>query len=50
MSKEIEKDMDDIDKMDNTIEELNLTPKLVLRIVKDWYTKGMYADILQEEL
>tara|TARA_R110002020_G_scaffold180509_2_gene374963 strand:+ start:818 stop:1162 length:345 start_codon:yes stop_codon:yes gene_type:complete len=40
---------DDIDKMENVIQELNLTPKLVLRLVKDWYTKGMYADILQDE-
>jgi hypothetical protein len=31
------------------IEELKLTEKEVLIIVQEWYTNGMYADILQNE-
>jgi hypothetical protein len=31
------------------IEELNLTKEQVLNIVLEWYTNGMYNDILQNE-
>lgn len=34
---------------DNTIDFLKLTEKQVLKIVLEWYTNGMYADILQDE-
>lgn len=31
------------------IQQLTLTEKQVWLIVKEWYTNGMYADILQDE-
>ena len=31
------------------IEQKGLTKLEVLHIVKEWYTNGMYADILQDE-
>jgi hypothetical protein len=31
------------------IENLNLTPLQVLEIVMQWYTCGMFSDILQNE-
>ena len=31
------------------IEELNLTKEQVLNVVLEWYTNGMYNDILQDE-
>lgn len=31
------------------IEKLNLTEEQVLKIVLEWYTCGMFADILQNE-
>ncbi|WP_166919842.1 hypothetical protein [Flavobacterium poyangense] len=34
---------------DNTIEILGLTRNQVLKIVLEWYTNGMYPDILQDE-
>ena len=34
---------------DDLIEEKGLTEKEVVEIVRLWYTKGMYADILQNE-
>ena len=34
---------------DNTIDFLKLTEKQVLKIVLEWYTNGMYPDILQDE-
>ena len=34
---------------ENIIEDLKLTQVQVLRIVSEWYTNGMYPDILQNE-
>ena len=34
---------------ENLITELNLSQLQVLQIVSEWYTNGMYADILQNE-
>ena len=35
---------------ESLIEELKLTEKQVIIIVQEWYTNGMYRDILQNEL
>jgi hypothetical protein len=35
--------------MSNIIEQKKLTELEVLQIVNEWYTNGMYADILQNE-
>ena len=35
--------------IENLIKKLNLTEQEVLSIVNEWYTKGMYSDILQDE-
>tara|TARA_R110000803_G_scaffold102336_1_gene170411 strand:- start:931 stop:1104 length:174 start_codon:yes stop_codon:yes gene_type:complete len=35
--------------IENLINKLNLTEQEVLSIVSEWYTNGMYADILQDE-
>ena len=35
---------------ESLIEELKLNEKQVLIIVQEWYTNGMYPDILQNEL
>ena len=34
---------------ENLIKELNLSKIQVLQIVSEWYTNGMYHDILQNE-
>jgi hypothetical protein len=34
---------------ESIIKDLNLSHEDVLKIVLEWYTKGMYADILQDE-
>ena len=35
--------------MKTTIEENNLTELDVWNVVREWYTNGMYGDILQNE-
>lgn len=35
--------------IENLIKKLNLTEQEILSIVSEWYTNGMYADILQDE-
>ena len=35
--------------IENLIEKLKLTEQEVLSIVNEWYTNGMYKDILQDE-
>lgn len=35
--------------MDSFIEELKLTEYQVVSIVQEWYSNGMYEDILQNE-
>lgn len=35
--------------MEGIIQELQLTQNQVLKIVLEWYTCGMFADILQNE-
>lgn len=41
--------MGNIKMFENLIKKLNLTEKEVLSIVHEWYTMGLYADILQDE-
>jgi len=35
--------------IENLIKNLNLTEQEVISIVNEWYTMGLYADILQDE-